>query len=302
MTEQEEQRLIEDFADLRSRLISAEEARADAEKKLEELSERIATIEAASVVNSESGDDDGFEGEAIRWPTPLKDDENPQVVSPDSVVWSGTGTRKSVAWAPDGLNVQQLHEFDDAPSVGTIHLVASVSGSSGTSSGSGQSVTLKLVDPDGHTAEEDTSQKWMVPLRQADGNGKVLHWARIGNSVTFDVGSIIEMPCPPTIDATISGTSVVICVHTYEKVNGDCVETSGSPQCVTIPLNEFNLNCEDVRNCISGATETVVTDVFVSGDGNLYKTIRTAKALEWGDPSGVMIVSGTTCEEGSVTA
>lgn len=311
MDQTNEDRINEELAALMERVESVTAQNSDlsrmlmdANRRIDELSSELELMksEAVSENSEDESDDDSPPSKELSVVTSAaKNVEDHQVIIPDAHVWSSQATRKSIEWAPEMANITQLNEFDDAPSVGTIHLVASVSGSSGGSSGSGQTVTLKLVDPDGNTAEEDTSMKWMVPLRQADGNGKVLHWARIGNSVTFDVGSIIDMPCPPTIDATLSGNSVVVCVHSYEKVDGDCVEASGSPECVTIPLNEFNLNCEDVRNCISGATETVVTDVFVSGDGNLYKTVRTAKALEWGSPSNVMIVSGTTCEEGGTS-
>ncbi len=112
----------------------------------------------------------------------------------------------------------------------------------------------------------------------------------------------VETPCPPTITGTISGSGVVITVQNYERSGDDCVPTTSGT--TFIPFDELQIDCETIRGCISGSTETVVTDVFVSGDGNLYKKVRTAKALAWGDPSDVMIVSGTTCEdgEGSVTA
>ena len=240
---------------------------------------------------SESSEADGRPG---TWSRDAPNPENEHVTVPDTFELQGLDIpRKSIEYTPERTNAHQLHEFDDAPSVGVVHLVASASGSSGTSSGSGHTVTLKLVDPDGNTAEEDTSCKWMVPLRQADGNGKVLHWARIGKSVTFDVGSIVETPCPPTIEATLSGNSVVVCVHSYEKVDGNCVEVSGSPECVTIPLNEFNLNCEDVRDCVNDE-RTVLTGVTNTGSGLVFTRERIRVASHVAESS--VTIDGTTCE------
>lgn len=108
----------------------------------------------------------------------------------------------------------------------------------------------------------------------------------------------VDTPCPPTISGYFSGSGVVITVQNYEKSGEDCVPTTVTSG--YIPLDEFHLDCDDVRDCISGVTETVVTDVFVSG-GSLWKRTRTATALAWGAPSDSVIVSGTTCEEGGTS-
>ena len=234
------------------------------------------------------------------------DEENNHVAVPDSFELQNLETpRKSIDYTPERANAHQLHEFDTAPTAGLVRLVASSGSGSGssTSSGasSGQSVTLSLVAPDGRMG---AGSRWMVPLREVTSGGIVLHWANIGNSVTFDVGTSVSglTPCPPELTATICGTNVVVCLQNFSRdANGDC-QPDGDPDCVTIPIDQLQIDCETIRSCVSGVQETVVTDVFVSGDGNLYKTIRTAKALAWGDPSDVMIVSGTTCDEGSVTA
>jgi hypothetical protein len=111
--------------------------------------------------------------------------------------------------------------------------------------------------------------------------------------------------CPPPEVWLESGTgdSVTLKVRSWTKnASGECepsiTQYTFTPTSIDAP------DCSAIKACISGETQTVVTDVFVGDDGNLYKTVRTAKALEWGDPSNVMIVSGTTCEdgEGSVTA
>ncbi len=270
------------------------------EEKVESLENQIAELGNPGSSEGEGDDGDGTGESDGTGDGP--EETNKHVDVPDAFEFQNqqqANQRKSIEYTPELAYVHQLHEFDDAPSVGTIHLVvASGSGSGqsgGTSSGtsSGSSVTLKLVDPDGNTAEEDTSCKWMVPLRQMDGNGKVLHWARIGNSVTFDVGSIVETPCPPTIEATLSGNSVVVCVHSYEKVDGNCVEVSGSPECVTIPLNEFNLNCEDVRDCVNDE-RTVLTGVTNTGSGLVFTRERIRVASHVAESS--VTIDGTTCE------
>lgn len=110
--------------------------------------------------------------------------------------------------------------------------------------------------------------------------------------------------CPPPEVWLESGTgdSVTLKVRSWTK-NASGVCESGITQYTFTPTSIDAPDCSAIKACISGETQTVVTDVFVSG-GNLYKRVRTAKALEWGTTNDVMIVSGTTCEdgEGSVTA
>lgn len=110
---------------------------------------------------------------------------------------------------------------------------------------------------------------------------------------------LVDDRCPPP-DVWLEsgqGDSVTLKVRSWSKdSSGECV--SGVTQYTFTPTSVDAPDCSAIKACISGETQTVVTDVFVSGDGNLYKTVRTAKALEWGAPSNVMIVSGTTCEDG----
>lgn len=270
-----------------------------------------ATVEMLKA-EAEEEEEDGGEGDEAKEfsvvSSAANEIEDPQVVDPDSYAFSGLSTRKSIEWAPEMANIPQLHEFDDAPSVGEIRLVLGSGSGSGQSGGassggsSGSSITLKLVDPDGHTAEEDTSQKWMVPLRQADGSGKVLHWARIGNSVTFDVGSIIETPCPPPDVWLESGTgdSVTLKVRSWTKnASGDCV--SGVTQYTFTPTSVDAPDCSGIRACIDDPVD-VVTNVSICGT-SLYverKRVWVARHIDLTPIS----ISGSTCEdgEGSVTA
>ena len=254
----------------------------DASRMIAVLSSELELIksEADSAGSEENEDDDNSLAKELSVVTSAaRNIEDPQVVLPDAHTFSGASTRKSIEWAPEMANIQQLHEFDEAPSVGGVELAAAV-----TTTSSGSSVTLKLVDPDGHTAAEDSSAKWMVPLRQADASGKVLHWARIGNAVSFNVGSTVEVPCPPTISGAISGNGVVVTVQNYGRSGQDCVPTTSDS--VYIPLT-------------SGITRTVVTGAELTSSG-LVLTREKHTVLAWTTENPVT-VSGTTCEEGGTS-
>jgi len=278
----------------------------DAMRRIDELE---GVVEKSLAENGSSSVSDDAEGVDYAPPRVMGVDPG-FFVSPDEVATdqeqSNANKRKSLSLMPETDGGLQLHEFDNAPSQGTIHLVASMSScgttgsagdgaGTGSSSGSSTSVTLKLVDPDGHTADEDSSQKWMVPLRQADGDGKVLHWARIGNSVTFDVGSIVDAPCPPVITASIitSGDDkfVRFCVQNRKRENGYCVD-DGDPECTDVPLERFRLDCDDVLACASSGW--VVTDTYISGTSMCVKKQK-VWMLKWGEEE-IECTAGETCD------
>ena len=152
-------------------------------------SERIDLAEAAKSAEEESAGGGGG-GSTFEHPETVGPEERHATI-PDSFALQDLSTqserRRSTEWIPEAQMALQLNEFADAPSVGGIELRA-VAGYSGVTG----AVTIKLVDPDGKTAAEDSSAKWMLPIRQKDANGTILHWARIGNEIAF------RLPTGPT--------------------------------------------------------------------------------------------------------
>ena len=150
------------------------------------------------------------------------------------------------------------------------------------------------VDTDAHGNESVSGPVFLI--RDPGGTGETCP------TLKYTQLKLVDDRCPPP-DVWLEsgqGDSVTLKVRSWSKdSSGECV--SGVTQYTFTPTSVDAPDCSAIKACISGETQTVVTDVFVSGDGNLYKPVRTAKALEWGAPSDVMIVSGTTCEDGGAS-
>lgn len=254
MTEQERIARLEE--DLRR---SAERER-ELSARLDDFSRRLDELaeEKADSVFAEGDVADGENGDVeplFEMPDSVNAAQARFFVSPDEVLTQGAGVkRKSLSLTPETDGGMQIHEFDDAPKAGVLKVMRKRS-----------SNKLVLADPD----EKCGRRKWMVPLRREDGD-KEIKWVILGEDSDSDSDSdsdddledayvvpSVDPPCPPTISAAF-GTGadegyVVLTIQNYRRVNGEC-EPDGPAQVTRIPINQFELDCEAVRACLSGGS------------------------------------------------
>lgn len=157
-----------------------------------ELKSEIASLKE-QLANKDSEENEGGGGDPEPDIEPeAVDTEDPKNLDPDAYVTTASGTavspaRKSIEYCPDIHATIQLHEFDDAPSVGSLTIRR-------------KGAKLVLADPDGTTG----NRKWMVPLRR-DAGDKELKWALLGDnsdsdSSDSDSDSYGTDPCVPNIE------------------------------------------------------------------------------------------------------
>lgn len=244
----------------------------DAVRRIDEIGRSVREAEFAQSQGPSTPDD-----EAVDYAPPKVFGDPPGFfVSPDEIVTDESSPkRKSLSLMPETDGGIQIHEFDDAPKAGVLKVMRKRS-----------SNKLVLADPD----EKCGRRKWMVPLRREDGD-KEIKWVILGEDSDSDSDSdsdddledayvvpSVDPPCPPTISAAF-GTGadegyVVLTIQNYRRVNGEC-EPDGPAQVTRIPINQFELDCEAVRACLSGGSGSTTgmqqVEVLTGFDPTTYK-------------------------------